>query len=327
MRCPVCGSEVGENQKYCVSCGRKLSSEGPDVDNQYEDDFEPPLPVRVYYIDPVTGQQREKTLTRLKDIEAFHRGEWKLEDSMGREEGEKLGIRDGSFSHFPEKVGKGTVPDSQFSQRKRPPRQQRMLMLLEFLVIAVLVIIPVGAIVLFLFGGLAAKPEVYTDVAHYREYMSFGAENSDSKWSKWGMDEEIWPGEISDSMNVADFKMVYYDPFDKQYLGYLVVDYTEKDYAAEVERLKAYPSTEYVGYYGVREETTYELLAVNADSYQGFVYALTDGQGRIIYAEQIFCNYFMDLDYSRYIPVEYLLDGFDATQENDYMKQMMRSGN
>ena len=33
-----------------------------------------------------------------------------------RRESEKLGIRDGSFSHFfdIEKVGKGTVPDSQF---------------------------------------------------------------------------------------------------------------------------------------------------------------------------------------------------------------------
>ena len=49
---------------------------------------------------------------------------------------------------------------------------------------------------------------------------------------------------------------------------------------------------------------------------EGFVYALTDGNGRIIYAEEIFCNYFMDLQYWKYMPKEYLLDGFDATQNN-----------
>ena len=83
-----------------------------------------------------------------------------------------------------------------------------------------------------------------------------------------------------------------------------------------------YESTEYIGYYCVEEEKTYELLAVNADSYNGFVYALTDGKGRIIYGEQIFCNYFMDLDYTKYIPDEYLLDGFDATTDSDYYKKM-----
>jgi hypothetical protein len=120
---------------------------------------------------------------------------------------------------------------------------------------------------------------------------------------------------------MADFKMVYYNPWDAQYLGYLVVDYSGEDYAKEVERLKNYNSTEYIGYYDVEEEKTYELLAVKADSYNGFVYALTDGKGRIIYAEQIFCNYFMDLDYNKYIPQEYLLDGFNATTESDYYKQ------
>lgn len=154
--------------------------------------------------------------------------------------------------------------------------------------------------------------------------MSFGTDNTDPKWSKWGMDESIWPEKITDSMEVSDFKMVYYDPGDKQYLGYLVVDYQPAEYAKEISRLRAYPSTDYIGYYGVIEETTYELAAINADEYQGFVYALTDGKSRIIYAEQIFCNYFMDMDYRKYIPEEYLLDGFDATSGNPYEKKMMK---
>ena len=148
--------------------------------------------------------------------------------------------------------------------------------------------------------------------------MSFDVTDADSQWNKWGIDESIWPQEITDNMTIADYKMVYYNPWDAQYLGYLVVDYSNEDYLKESERLKSYQSTDYIGYYSVEEETTYDLLAINADSYNGFVYALTDGKNRIIYAEQIFCNYFMDLDYDEYIPHEYLLDGFDASSDNPY---------
>ena len=174
------------------------------------------------------------------------------------------------------------------------------------------------------------RPEVYTDVTHYNEYMSFSRNDApykdeDYKWTKLGMDEHIWPLHITDDMNVADFKMVYYNPWDSQYLGYLVVDYDPESYAAEVERLRDYKSTEYVGYYDVVEETTYELLAVVADSYYGFVYALTDGNGRIIYAEQLFCNHFMDLKYEKYIPKEYLLDGFNATTNSNYYKELHKA--
>ncbi|MBQ6505247.1 MAG: hypothetical protein IJI57_15170 [Flexilinea sp.] len=66
-----------------------------------------------------------------------------------------------------------------------------------------------------------------------------------------------------------------------------------------------------------------KLLAIHADSYQGFVYALDLGENRIVYAEQIFCNYMMDLDYTQYIPEDYLLDGFNAREGNPYRKQKM----
>ena len=181
-------------------------------------------------------------------------------------------------------------------------------------------IAPVVLIGIFLAGSVTAKPEVYTDISHYGEYMSFGA---GSKWNKWGIDESIWPQEITENMAVSDFKMVCYDPWDAQFLGYLVVDYSEDDYIEEAERLKTYKSTDYIGYYGVEEEKTYDLLAINADPYNGFVYALTDGKNRIIYAEEIFCNYYMDLDYWDYISEEYLLDGFDARRNNPYRKAMM----
>ena len=185
--------------------------------------------------------------------------------------------------------------------------------------IAIMYVLPFG---LLYYSVASAKVEEYNDISHYSEYMTF--DESVAKWTKWGMDETIWPKKITDDMKVADFKMVYYNPWDAQYLGYLVVDYPAKEYDAEVKRLKEYPSTDYVGYYSVEEEKTYDLLAVNADEYQGFVYALTDGKGRIIYAEQIFCNYVMDLDYEKYIPKEYLLDGFDATDGNLYKKEKLK---
>ncbi len=185
------------------------------------------------------------------------------------------------------------------------------------------VLATIGLIGIMLYGSFTAKPEVYDDIENYTEYMSFSYDNADTVWNKWGMDESIWPRTINNASDVVDYKMVCYNPWDAQYLGYLVMDYSDEDYAAEAARLRDYPSTDYVGYYSVIEEHTYELLAVYADEYNGFVYALTDGNHRIIYAEEIFCNYYMDLDYMEYIPQEYLLDGFDASKDNPYRKKMM----
>lgn len=173
------------------------------------------------------------------------------------------------------------------------------------------------------FSELIWEVEVYNDISQYEMHMSFDKKNNE-KWYKWRMDESIWPREISDDMNVLDYKMVRYDPRDAQYLGYLVVEYSDDDYEKEVERLKNYDSTEYVWYYWVTWMSWYELLAMYADEYYWFVYALTDWKSKIIYVELIFCNYFMDLDYEKYIPKEYLLEWFDARVENDYRKIKMK---
>jgi len=143
---------------------------------------------------------------------------------------------------------------------------------------------------------------------------------------KWGMDETIFPESITEEMQVQDFIMVYYNPWDAMYLSHLVVDYEEEAYEEEIARLKAYESTEYLGYYGVTGfDEDYTLLAMHADDYQGFVYALTDNEDTIVYVELIFCNYFMDLDYESYIPVEHLPVGFDAKNGNEYQEKMTSS--
>lgn len=179
-------------------------------------------------------------------------------------------------------------------------------------------------VIILVISFVNAKIEVYNDVSSYENYLAGADKDGKNKWSKWDMDESIWPRKITDSMKVLDYKMVYYNPWDEQYLGYLIVEYTPEAYAMEAKRLRAYPSTEYIGNYSVTEEKTHEILAINADPYQGFVYALALGETRIVYAEQIFCNYMMDLDYTQYIPEGYLLDGFNATADNPYRKQMMK---
>ena len=181
----------------------------------------------------------------------------------------------------------------------------------------------IGSLIGFLaLDGRNEEVSVDTDVDHYLWYM--GEDAQEEYVSKWGMDESIFPEKITDRMEVRDYKLVYYDPWDAQYLSYLVVEYDEEAYEAERQRLEEYPSTEYLGYFGAegfREE--YTLLAMEADSSLGMIYALTAKEGQVIYVELIFCNYFYDIDYKDMISEEYLPVGFDAVKDNLYRRQRM----
>ncbi len=192
-------------------------------------------------------------------------------------------------------------------------------MLALILFFAVRVLLGGGAIAALFLGSVFAKPEVTSEIGQYEEVI--GPAAKEEYRNKWDMKEEIFPQKIAPEARVEDFKMVYYNPWDAQYLCWLALDYESGAYEKEVARLKALPSDEYRGIYGVRGFSSYELLAVNADEYQGFVYALTDGKGKIVYVELIFCNYAYDLKYEEYIPSEYLPDGFDAHSGNAYERQ------
>lgn len=172
-----------------------------------------------------------------------------------------------------------------------------------------------------LFGGMN-KSHIITDTAKYQEVIGINAVKEYK--DKWGMSEEIFPKSI-ENLNVKDFKMVYLDAWDKQYLSYLVVDYEDDEYNREIERLTNNGIEDYIGYYSVTGFTKYKLVALESDSYQGFVYALTDSNNRIIYVEMIFCNYFYDIDYQKEIPSEYLPNGFDAKVDNAYKNKMLNS--
>lgn len=170
----------------------------------------------------------------------------------------------------------------------------------------------------------SAQAAINDDIALYQEYIGSNARREYR--NKCGMDESIFPEQITEGMNVADYKMVYYNSWDPQWLSYLVVDYDDVLWEKERNRLSLYPSTEYMGYYGITGFNGYDLLAVCADEdYEGLVYALCDQSGqRIIYVEIIFSNYFMDLDYEEYILDEYLPNGFDATSGNSIREKFDR---
>lgn len=168
--------------------------------------------------------------------------------------------------------------------------------------------------------GIFNKYEVTTDTNKYQQVIGVNAEKNYK--DKWGISEKIFPKTI-DKLNVLDFKMVYYDPFDKQYLSYLIVDYNDDEYAKEVARLNNYGVEDYIGYYGVTGFTKYKLLAMESDSYYGFVYAITDEKSKIIYVELIFCNYVMDIKYDEQIAEDYLPDNFNAKDQNDYRRKML----
>lgn len=188
--------------------------------------------------------------------------------------------------------------------------------------------LPIGLLML---DGMNAKVYTDTDPGHYGQYMG---ENAREEYvRKWGMDESIFPSDISDGiaedaqsgMEVKDYKMVYYDPWDAQYLSYLEVQYDDERYAAETARLAEYPSDEYIGYFGAEGfAKEYTLLAMEADPSFGLIYALGGDDNEIIYTELIFCNYFYDIDYKNMIREEYLPVGFDATKESAYRQQMLQ---
>ena len=178
---------------------------------------------------------------------------------------------------------------------------------------------------LYLWDRAETEVIVSSDPARYADYIG-GAALADYR-DKLDMDESIFPETINGAgMSVEAFQMVYYDPWDPQYLCCLTMQYEEEAYRQELARLAEYPSTEYLGYYGVTGfNEDYRPAAVYADPMNGFVYALDGGDGRIVYVEIIFCNYFMDLDYEEYIPAEYLPAGFDASEGNAYRVKMLGS--
>lgn len=191
---------------------------------------------------------------------------------------------------------------------------------IPFIIITVILGLLIGvALCGYLFiSSFISNPDVNTNINKYQKYIG---ENAKKEYkNKMDMDESIFPQSITNDMSVQDYKMVYDNPWDRQYLSYLVVKYDEDTYKSEVERLEDYKSDEYIGIFGAEGfDSQYKLLAICADYHYGFVYALTNQKDTIVYVEILFCNGFMDFDYKDYIKEEYLPIGFNAEKGNTYI--------
>lgn len=186
--------------------------------------------------------------------------------------------------------------------------------------------------ILFAFGIIAfigldtmlTKPEVHNDPGEYNLYVH--ADPYD--FTTFSGDRAlIFPETIISDMYVKNFQYTYYNPWDEQYVLYLDVEYSDEAYACEMERLESIGIEEYRKYYTVTgEPSNYDIIAMDSDYYHGFVYAMIpedSSSNEIVYVAIYFCNYFLDLDIHDYLPDEYLLEGFDATSDNPYERQMM----
>ena len=72
----------------------------------------------------------------------------------------------------------------------------------------------------------------------------------------------------------------------------------------------------------MQEFAEYELLAMHASS-SDFIYALTDGEERIIYVYLMFPGYSMDIDYEEYIPADCLPEGLDLSKDNPVRQKVL----
>ena len=186
-----------------------------------------------------------------------------------------------------------------------------------------------GIMVVGMFGlaVLSEKVHVETDPGVYNTYIH--NENPYSEYHFGASSEfNVMPKKMPDDQEITEFNLTYYNPWDPQYLVYITIDYDDAAYEKEMKRLNNIGvEDEYVNYYSVTGEPEgYDLVAMDASEYYGFVYAMVKEGVRdneITYVAVYFCNYLLDIDVHKYIPEKYLLPGFDATDNNPYRKKMM----
>ena len=205
----------------------------------------------------------------------------------------------------------------------------------SLIVLAILYFLRVFLAMFIIFGLLFVeiafqRVEVDTDIANYNHYLH--QEQTKEEVEKYGYSTlngemfEIWPEHITADMNVTDYQYTYYNPWDAQYVIYMTAEYTPEAYEDETERLAGLGIEDYIGIYSVTGEPEgYDIISMNSNDYYGFTYAMipegASDNTRITYVSIWFCNYFLDLDVHKYIPDEYLLPGFDATENNPYQME------
>lgn len=127
---------------------------------------------------------------------------------------------------------------------------------------------------------------------------------------------DIFPQKLPESAEIETFYYEYYNPWDPNYLGYLVYTCDDSDLQKEFERLHKIKSSANLFIYGATG-FPYELCAAYADEYYGYIYALIDRESnKFIYIDLEFCNFFTNIDYESIIDRRYLPFDFDAASGN-----------
>ncbi len=204
-------------------------------------------------------------------------------------------------------------------------RKQHLMWIIPMVIVLVLFLVLGFGFMAFLFQGSSQDQiEVYTDINRYEDFMSKEGSGNEHEF-KFGMEkyEFIFPDKITDDMNVKDYKMVTYCPWEREYLSYLVVEYDDADYDAEVKRLKSYEPMEYIGLYEITGFEDYTLLTIMSSENYGFIYALTDDENTIIYVEMIFwAEHYSIKNYEQHMPADYFPEGFNAHESNETMEKV-----
>ncbi|MBQ5336647.1 MAG: zf-HC2 domain-containing protein, partial [Oscillospiraceae bacterium] len=129
-------------------------------------------------------------------------------------------------------------------------------------------------ITLMAFGGVIydvviKKPSVCTDISKYSYCLD---KEKDGQYFLNESNRRIFPEKIKVGMTVTDFQYVNYNPWDPQIITYLTVKYSDEDYQTELKRLSDIGNEKYEGIYSVTGELPgYDLIAMDADEYYGFV--------------------------------------------------------
>ena len=204
---------------------------------------------------------------------------------------------------------------------KNTTKENKKIRTVIICIIAILVFLgcAYAGIIAFISYKQRSTVMISKDVSEYELYKS--GPNAMEHF-KDNLNEGIWPDKIDSSYNVKNYFMMYYCPFDPNYLGWMNIEFSDEDYKNEVERLTLISSDDYIGVYNAEGFNDYKVLAIKADN-NGFVYAISKEANNIIYVEVEFPGYAIDIDYDKYIPLEYLPNNVQIKKGNPTQKKYM----
>lgn len=179
----------------------------------------------------------------------------------------------------------------------------------------------VCAVFLFYRLWMIDSKEIVQDISRYEDILG---EHGRYKNNLIG-NNDIFPHQLPESVEIETFYYEYYNPWDPNYLGYLIYTCDDSDFRKEYERLHKIKSSANPLIYG-STGFPYELCAVYADEYYGYSYALADqASNKFIYINLEFCNCFTDIDYESIIDRQYLPFNFDAASGNASQSLLMEN--